>query len=78
MVLGQTGGGPGFSTDSEQTADGARQSVAFANTEAIPEAAHHRFQKAAELTFSGSHPGRAGDGSRRSAQLPAGGVLGLI
>jgi D-alanyl-D-alanine carboxypeptidase len=54
VVLGHTGGGLGFSTDSEQTVDGTRQAVVFANTEAIPEAAYQWFQRAAQLTFCGS------------------------
>jgi hypothetical protein len=65
VVLGHTGGGLGFSTDSEQTVDGARQAVVFANTEAIPEAAYQWFQRAATLTFCGSQPSSArheGDG----------------
>ena len=56
VVLGHTGGGLGFSTDSEQTVDGARQAVVFVNTEAIPEAAYQWFQRAATLTFCGSQP----------------------
>jgi len=54
VVLGHTGGGLGFSTDSAQTVDGARQAVVFVNTEAIPEAAYQWFQNAARLTFCGS------------------------
>jgi D-alanyl-D-alanine carboxypeptidase len=54
VVLGHTGGGLGFSTDSEQTVDGTRQAVVFVNTEAIPEAAYQWFQRAATLTFCGS------------------------
>jgi D-alanyl-D-alanine carboxypeptidase len=50
-VLGHTGGGVGFSTDSAQTVDGTRQTVAFANTEAIPDAAFQWFQKATDLVF---------------------------
>ena len=56
VVLGHTGGGLGFSTDSAQTVDGARQAVVFVNTEAIPEAAYQWFQRAAELTSCGSRP----------------------
>jgi D-alanyl-D-alanine carboxypeptidase len=63
VVLGHTGGGLGFSTDSAQTVDGARQTVVFANTEAIPEAAYQWFQRAAELTFCGSRPVPAEDGT---------------
>jgi len=54
VVLGHAGGGLGFSTDSEQSVDGSRQAVVFANTEAIPEAAYPWFAMAAELTFCGS------------------------
>jgi D-alanyl-D-alanine carboxypeptidase len=51
VVLGHTGGGLGFSSDSAQTVDGARQSVVLVNTEAIPDDAYQWFQKAAQLTF---------------------------
>jgi hypothetical protein len=61
VVLGHTGGGLGYSTDSAQTVDGARQAVVFANTEAIPDAAYRWFRQAAELTFCGPRaaPGEA-------------------
>jgi D-alanyl-D-alanine carboxypeptidase len=54
VVLGHTGGGVGFSTDSAQTIDGTQQAVVFVNTEAVPEAARQWFQRAAGLTFCGS------------------------
>jgi D-alanyl-D-alanine carboxypeptidase len=56
VVLGHTGGGLGFSSDSASALDGVRQTVVFANTEAIPESAYQWFQKATRLTFCGSRP----------------------
>jgi D-alanyl-D-alanine carboxypeptidase len=69
VVVGHTGGGLGYSTDSAQTLDGTRQAVVLANTEAIPDAAYQWFQRAAELTFCGSRPPPRSD---RSAGRVAG------
>jgi D-alanyl-D-alanine carboxypeptidase len=71
VVLGHTGGGLGFSTDSEQTVDGTRQAVVFANTEAIPDAAYQWFQMASELVFCGSQPPVSNRPDRPDAFRPA-------
>jgi D-alanyl-D-alanine carboxypeptidase len=56
VTYGHTGGILGFSSDAEQTVDGRRELVVFANTDSIPPGAYPHFQLAGDLAYCGRRP----------------------